>query len=102
MIQRPISEIHTVNCPRKGPMGNEVSVIKCVQWHRGSPAECGACQKFLVSEEAARFITGEVRVRPSAELKQAMAEPDEAEEDDDGLDLLDLLNEDEPKQKRQR
>ena len=36
-----------VRCPRKGPVGNVISVVKCADIFEGTPEGCNGCQIHL-------------------------------------------------------
>ena len=47
-----------VVCPRKGPLGNEVSVMKCVHLHESDPGGCGRCTHYAAAKAGAQDLVG--------------------------------------------
>lgn len=44
LLAQPTVETYSVRCPRKGPLGAEMSVLICDQMHRAAPELCAACK----------------------------------------------------------
>lgn len=92
-LQELTKTIDTVRCPRKGPLGAEISLVICGQLHDTRPENCEAysCKKALIFEENIKVLRlmpkhkqlSYKELRKRLEKGESLGTPEELDESDD-------------------